>query len=254
MQLFNQTKESFLNYAKSFLSGNKIEDNGVNLKIEHTLRVLNEAENLAENEKFDQKSKCALLYAALLHDLSRFEQFVKYKTFRDSESFDHGVRSAELTAELNFVGHLEADIQQNIISAIEVHNNVALPSTLCGRTKLVAEAVRDADKIDIMYFFTDYLENPENPAVVFSLDHSEPVSKKVMQMVVAHKTPEYQDMKSVNDFLVSKLIWGYDLNFRHSRKIFVERNYLGIVKKYMPHNKELEKVYSEAVEFLAKNC
>ena len=249
---WESARREFLRYAESFLSDREAEDCGVTLKIEHTFRVIDEAEKLAAAEEFTPEQLRLCRYAALLHDLSRFEQFVRYHTFRDAESFDHGDRSAELAAELGFVAPLPAEEAEAVLSAVRRHNKIALPAEPMGISETPSRAVRDADKLDIMRLFLDHLDRPENPAVVFSLRPDAPVSDEVLAALRARRTPDHAVMRSVNDFTAAKLLWAFDLNYRHSRREFLRRGYFDRLMPHLPKQPELEELRRSADAFLAE--
>ena len=249
---WESARREFRRYAESFLSGRKDEDCGVTLKVEHTFRVLDEMERLAAAEGFPPTELRLCRYAALLHDLSRFEQFVCYRTFRDAESFDHGDRSAELAAELGFTAPLPAEEAEAVLLAVRRHNKIALPAEPMGISEVPSRAVRDADKLDIMRLFLDYLDRPENPAVVFSLRPDAPVSPEVLAALRERRSPNHAVMRSVNDFSAAKLVWGFDLNYRHSRREFLQRGYFDRLMLHLPKQPELEELYRRAVAFLAE--
>lgn len=249
---WESAKREFRRYAEGFLSGHEAEDAGVTLKIDHTFRVVDETERLAAAEGFSPEELRLCRYAALFHDLSRFEQFVVYKTFRDAESFDHGDRSAELAAELGFLAPLPADEAEAVLAAIRRHNKIALPDGPMGLSETPSRTVRDADKLDIMEIFLDYLDHPENPAVVFSLRPDEPVSPEVLAALRERRSPNHAVMRSVSDFTAAKLVWAFDLNYRHSRREFLRRSYFERLMEHLPEQPELEELHRTAVDFLAK--
>ena len=94
-------------YAASFYNGQPENDRNIRLKIDHTFRVRDEARRIAAAELPDPAERSLAERAALLHDLSRFEQFARFGTFMDAASFDHGDRSAELAAEQHLLDDLD---------------------------------------------------------------------------------------------------------------------------------------------------
>ena len=249
---WESARREFRRYAESFLTGREAEDCGVSLKIQHTFRVLDETERLAAAEEFSPEELRLCRYAALLHDLSRFEQFVRYHTFRDAESFDHGDRSAELAAELGFTAPLPAEEAEAVLLAIRRHNKIALPAEAMGISAVPSRAVRDADKLDIMRLFLDYLDRPENPAVVFSLRADAPVSPEVLAALRERRSPNHAVMRSVSDFAAAKLVWAFDLNYRHSRREFRRRGYFERLMLHLPKQPELAELHRAAAAFLAE--
>lgn len=144
-------------YAASFYNGQPENDRNIRLKIDHTFRVRDEARRIAAAELPDPAERSLAERAALLHDLSRFEQFARFGTFKDAASFDHGDRSAELAAEQHLLDDLDEAAQADVLDAIRSHNKLAIPGTLSERGTVLAQVVRDADKIDIMPILFDYL-------------------------------------------------------------------------------------------------
>ena len=66
------------------------------LKLVHTMNVVEAARRIAEGEGFDGRTKLACEAAALLHDTGRYEQLKLYNTFRDADSVDHAVFSHDI--------------------------------------------------------------------------------------------------------------------------------------------------------------
>lgn len=158
-------------YAASFYNGQPENDRNIRLKIDHTFRVRDEARRIAAAELPDPAERSLAERAALLHDLSRFEQFARFGTFKDAASFDHGDRSAELAAEQHLLDDLDEAAQADVLDAIRSHNKLAIPGTLSERGTVLAQVVRDADKIDIMPILFDYLKHPTNKSVEIGRAH-----------------------------------------------------------------------------------
>jgi len=234
--------DNFTAYARSFLCGEAETDANIQLKIDHTMRVIRETQSIAAAENFPVQTTEECLHAALYHDISRFEQFSRYHTFRDSESFDHGDRSAEIVesdADRLLAG-FDTPAKKRIIQAIRFHNKVALPPEISGSDAVTARCVRDADKLDILELFIGFLENPVNQAVVFSLDLSAPVSPEIMESMRRDEVPLHSQMRSANDFTIAKLMWAKDLGFRHTRQEFRRRDYLARIVKFLPGDPEID--------------
>jgi len=84
-------EKEFLAYVDSFLCGDESEDYHFLIKKEHSLRVRDICHELCNSENFDKYFRETASITALLHDIGRFEQFKLYKTFKDSDSADHGM-------------------------------------------------------------------------------------------------------------------------------------------------------------------
>ena len=233
-------------YAASFYNGQPENDRNIRLKIDHTFRVRDEARRIAAAELPDPAERSLAERAALLHDLSRFEQFARFGTFKDAASFDHGDRSAELAAEQHLLDDLDEAAQADVLDAIRSHNK------LSERGTVLAQVVRDADKIDIMPILFDYLKHPTNKSVVLNLAASPEITPAVWDDLAAQRTPPHAELRTVADFVSAKLNWVYDLNYPTSRRIFRERGYLETLKDFLPHTQQVETLYRAASARLAQ--
>ena len=64
-------------------------------KFAHTAEVCEITEKIVAGEnRFPPREILIFRLCALFHDISRFEQYAKFRTFLDPRSFDHGERSA----------------------------------------------------------------------------------------------------------------------------------------------------------------
>ena len=72
-------------------------DNNIRLKVEHSYRVLERMDEIADSMGLTGRRRRIALACALLHDCGRFEQLKKYGTFADIRSVNHGEIGAEIT-------------------------------------------------------------------------------------------------------------------------------------------------------------
>ncbi len=224
----------FREYAAGFKGGGELCDENIDLKVEHTLRVAAEVERLCAAEPAVSRLKNPALRAALLHDLSRFSQFRQTGSFNDAESFDHGDRSAELAASGGWVADLEHAVAEAVLTAVCWHNKPEIPPGLSGDALTLTRIVRDADKLDIFSLLLEHLADPQNPAVVFSLDPSSGVSGEIAADIAAGRQPLHSRMRTAADFVAAKLLWPFDLNFDWSRREFIRRDYIGRLMRHLP--------------------
>ena len=247
-------KNRFLQYAASFKNGIKEVDVNVQLKMDHTLRVLEEAQHLAHEENFSSKECLLLEYSCLFHDLSRFEQFAKFQTYNDTISFDHGERSYELIQQNPWMPNDLSDGEKRIIStAVRYHNKRFMPSDLTPEELKILSAVRDADKTDIFNILLEHLKNPENPAIVYELSDFSGLSEKVAAAIMAEKSPDNADFETETDFLAAKFAWGFDLNYGRTCREFLKRGYFQKLRTALPEQMEvLDICLEKVVNFVQK--
>lgn len=248
--MLSPLEQDFTNYAKGFFTGCETVDRNLRLKLGHTFRVRNEAAALALAECFPPELETLALRAALLHDLSRFEQFSRHRSFNDAESFDHGDRSAELALERGMLDDLTGEQREDVLAAIRVHNKPAIPEGLTQRARQLAGAVRDADKLDILPILIDHLRNPENESIVFGLKNEPELTPAVRDALLRGESPKHRDMRTVFDFIAGKLSWANDLNYGWSRREFRDRGYFDTVMEFLPDTPLFRELRANAMQAL----
>lgn len=192
----------------------------MNLKTDHTFRVLDNAAHIVRSERFSPPLGRACLLAALYHDIARFEQYRIWNTFRDSLSCSHGALGAHILERMGVLRN-EAVLAPTVIRAVELHNARDLPTGLPLDVSLVARVVRDADKLDILRVMDEHLsrKGPYSPTIVLSRpDDPALFSQKVIDDVLAGRVATYDDLKSVNDFRLLLGGWVNALSFASSRE------------------------------------
>ena len=212
-------------YAASFYNGQPENDRNIRLKIDHTFRVRDEARRIAAAELPDPAERSLAERAALLHDLSRFEQFARFGTFKDAASFDHGDRSAELAAEQHLLDDLDEAAQADVLDAIRSHNKLAIPGTLSERGTVLAQVVRDADKIDILRV------NVETPMeeiynVSTAALRRSPVTPAVLDAFYAHHCVLHSLKQYPADNAVGHASLVFELCYPESLRIVDEQGWL----------------------------
>ena len=195
----------------------------IDLKLRHTLEVLATARAItAENAPAPELARACLL-AALYHDVARFEQYRRYRTFRDRESCNHGLMGVKI---LKREGRLDGErpaLRRRVLAAVGLHNRFALPPALPEDMALVTHVVRDADKLDILRVMHENLCGPKpyHPTVVLGLpDDRALVSDTVLRAAREGRVASYSDLTSVNDLRVLLGTWLFDMHFPASRRQF----------------------------------
>lgn len=232
-------KKYFLRYAGSFETGDADVHRNLALKQAHTLRVVHLAASLARAENFSPREEGLLLRAALFHDLSRFEQYSRYRSFNDAVTFDHGERSFELVREQELLADLPGGEQEVILCAVRFHNKLEIPPDLPPAEKKILPAVRDADKTDIMGILLEHLKNPGNSAIVYGLPDNGVLSSSVRDAVLAGRSPAHRELESSLDFLAAKFAWGFDLNYGWTCREFLARGYMERLRALLPEKPEV---------------
>jgi len=202
----------------------------------HSYRTAALTYKIAKSLKLSKEQKEMAYLMGLLHDLGRFEQAIKYDTFNDLQSLDHGDFGSELLFEKGLIREFISDTKyDNILcKAIKYHNKFAIGEECNKDEILFSKIIRDADKLDIFNILATkkICRDPANNEI------SNYVKTAIENKSLAMYTKNYNG----KDLLYINLLFVYDLNFKFSI------NYLSR-KKYF---EKLLKIYKITDEKYAK--
>ena len=240
-----ELENSFIEYADRFLTAQPLFNRNIILKREHSLRVRRECTEIAGSLDISDHDRFITEVAGLFHDVGRFEQYTKYRTFVDLKSEDHGQLGIAVLKKLNFLDGFDATDAAQILTAIGCHNRRTIPEEeVSGRELLMSKVVRDADKLDIMNVVLDYYRHPEtNDTVTLDLENSPAISGAIIRSVRRCESVAMRDLRTVTDFKIAQLGWVYDLNFPRSFQIYLKRGYHHELLKYLPENPEVSDIF-----------
>jgi hypothetical protein len=240
-------------YAASFKTGDRELEDAVSLKYSHTERVINEIQQLCESISLDPHINELAKIAALFHDVARFEQFKKYRTFSDRRSINHAAAAVDIISSNRLLEPLDPADARKVVAAIRCHNEANLPKELIGDDRLIAKLLRDADKLDIFKIVIGYYSNPltqRDLTVKIGIPDGEQVSPEICADILANKNVAYEKIASVADFKIVQLGWVFDLNFPHSFQCVKKRNYIGLIKQYLPSTPDVQRIVAHIEAFL----
>lgn len=214
------------------------------LKREHSLHVLGHARAIVRAEGIQGEEGRAALLAALYHDTGRFPQFVRWKTFSDANSTNHGYLGVHFVKKEGFLLDEPIALRRLALTGIAMHNRYLLPKGFTGTAALVTHVTRDADKLDIMRIMAKFLNEPVPPddIVLHVLDDPERWSPDIVRMVLEGRVPGYTDLRYVNDFRMLLATWLQDLHFAGARKELALSGRVEQVLAGLPSAQELEPV------------
>lgn len=247
-----KAKEEFIKYTENYDLGN-VRIKGKQL---HSLRVMEISKQIAEGLKLSQEEIELASLIGLLHDIARFEQYTKYKTFRDLDSIDHGDYGVEILQHdiRKFIETTQYD--EIIKKAVKNHNKYKIEEGLSKHEELFAEIVRDADKIDIFYESVEYFWK-EKEYIVENSTITEDVIEQFNNCVQIKRRKERRSENSINE-IVSVIAFIFDINFKESFKIIKSENYINrnldrynIRDEYTKN--EIEKIRTKANKYIDEN-
>ena len=222
------------------------------LKREHTYRVLEYARALVCSETFTPKEGRAALLGALYHDVGRFPQYVRWRTFSDAQSENHARLSVRTLRRERFLDDEPRPVRHAALAAIALHNRYRLPTGLRDAYLKVSLAVRDADKLDIMRIMAFHLTRPlpSGDVVLHVLDEPSLWTPAIARKVRDGEVPSYTELKYVNDFRMLIGSWVHELHFAASRRLCAASGHIEAVLESLPPVAELDRVKASILETL----
>ena len=139
-------EEVFKDYVDTFDLDNK----NIKLKYFHTLEVANISYEIANLMNLSEEDKDLAKLIGYLHDIGRFVQIEKTKTFKD-KNMDHADYGVKVLFEEDLIRKfIDTNKYDEIIrKAIKNHNKYEILDEVNDKEKLFANIIRDSDKIDI---------------------------------------------------------------------------------------------------------
>ena len=244
--MFNREKiqSEFQNYVSNY----DLLDPKIRLKVEHTYKVADLCERIAQSLTVSDVMKEIAWVCGMLHDIGRFEQIRRFHTFIDAESVDHAEFGSELLfGEKQLIRRFldETDWDEIIKNAIYWHSAYRLPETLQEDT--VCQILRDADKLDILRV---NLETPLED--IYNVSTKElkksQVTPEVMQAVKEHHTVLRGIKKSPVDHVVGHICLTFELVYPESRQILKEQGYLDRMMQFHSDNHTTQEQFKQIRE------
>ena len=245
--IFLRAFQAFHAYVDSFRDASGKLEYAMQAKLGHTEEVRRITDLImADGGSFSDEDRLTFRLCALFHDVSRFEQILRFHTFLDAASFDHGNRSAELIVEKHFLDDVSEKIRSCVINAVRVHNKLAIPADLPPAHIPAAKMVRDADKLAILRLVIRFFQGHENdPSIRLDLPDTPSFSDSVLETVKARQCVRYTDLKNVNEFKLALFAWVNDLNYGASFALASREDLFGQVRALLPEDPRLDELLRE---------
>jgi hypothetical protein len=241
-------------YTSRFFGDDECVNAHLRMKQEHTQRTREEILVLAEQLALDDQQKRVAEVVALFHDVGRFPQFAEYRTFNDAKSIDHSHLSVEILRREGVLGVLRREERQWVETAIEHHGRKSLPAHLNGQALLFSKLIRDADKLDIYrivtQFYRQYRADPGSFPWKLELPDEPRCSPAVLEAVRNGQLIEHAMMQTLNDMMLCKLSWVYDVNFAASLARLREQGLLEQILGFLPATPEIERLGEKILAYV----
>jgi putative nucleotidyltransferase with HDIG domain len=248
-------KAWFCDYTRPFLNGDPDHRFAIQLKIDHTERVCQEASDLARALGLSQKDRMLAEIIALFHDIGRFKQYKKYQTFRDCDSENHAKLGVRELIRNGVLAGFSSGERRDITRAIAFHNAALLPTCTNDTTGTLMRLIRDADKLDIWRIVCGRLRRNEVDAPhpngpLWSHQSDVPCSPKVLESYRTRRFVYLEDVRHLNDYKLLAISWIYDLNFACTLKTVASRGHIETITAGLPDTGEIRVFADETLDYL----
>ncbi|HOO45278.1 MAG TPA: HD domain-containing protein [Deltaproteobacteria bacterium] len=246
-------REWFDGYIATFDTNDRDLSINIALKKEHTLRVCNEIDSLGKELGLTRSDLIMADVLALFHDIGRFEQYRRFRTFVDAVSVNHaefGVEILKENAVLDILDEKTADFIERIIS---YHNRAVLPEEETPEVLFFSRLLRDADKLDIYFVLTSYYSRAgceKNRAIELGLPDTQDISRDVIETLMAHRVISHSQVRSLNDFKILQAAWVFDINFRPTYRRLHQKGYLDVIRASLPATEKVDEIFKAIGSYL----
>ena len=237
--------EEVINLFENYVQKFDLSDFDLKRKYDHSYRVMKLSEEIAESLNLSADEILLAKVIGLLHDIGRFHQLEVTKSYYDSK-FDHADYGVQYLRESGLLkqANLPKEWHSIILTAIQFHNKFMITKDLYEQTLLFSKIIRDADKIDIMKLSCNM-----NQKKLGSLH------QRVIDEFYENHSIHVTSNLSFADFVLVRLAFLYDLNFKKSFLLVKEMNWLetyyhslGDCKQLLPYFEWIQKYLDKKIK------
>ena len=253
---FDRLENWFEAYVASFASSDPSIQRQMDLKKYHSWRVCREMADIGSDLGLAGRDLYIARAAGLFHDIGRFEQFVRYRTFADGRSVNHALLGTEILEKNRVLASLEKSVQELLLKVIAFHNRAALPKNETSPCLFLSRLLRDADKLDIWGVLTDYYkkgpDKEKDPAIELDLPDTPGISAEIYQCLLNGSPIVFDSMRNLNDFKLLQAGWVYDINFHPTFSRLKQRGYLRILEDSLSRTREVREIFNTLTRYVDK--
>ncbi|MDZ7724582.1 MAG: HD domain-containing protein [candidate division KSB1 bacterium] len=242
-------------YAETYKFGSQDLRENTILKQNHTRRVCKEIRMLAESLHLSDEQKALAEITALFHDVGRFEQYLRYHTFRDHVSDNHAELGLRILQRYGILQRLSSNDRSLITRAIRYHNRAKLIEDETPECLLYARLLRDADKLDIYHVVTEYYhrrDGKRSNTIELDLPDTPGCSDAVVADIRAHEIVHHTGIHNLNDFKLLQMGWVFDINFSATLQAVQERQYLEKIARALPQDEPFIGLFRDIRKYIKK--
>ena len=254
-ELIQSLRKWFNKYVETFCTDRDDIRENILLKKKHSKRVCGEILRIGRSLGLSGESLRFAEITALFHDVGRFEQYDRYRTFVDYKSENHAalsVKALEVNGVLDCLNDSLKDLACRIIS---YHNRASLPDAETEPCLFYAKMLRDADKLDIWRVLIRHYrcsDQSSNSALELELPDTPEISDNVYEAVVNKRMVDFHHIQTLNDFKILQLGWIFDVNFKPTLNAVISRNYINDICSALPASEKVEAIKKVVGHYVEK--
>jgi hypothetical protein len=245
----------FDDYVAGFYGDDEYTNANLKLKENHTYAVCDEMSYLTERLGIEENDCLTAQTVALFHDVGRFEQFAKYRTYNDLRSENHCALAVAELRRYGVLGGLDERESRIIQAAIKWHGEKKLTVDLDPDTELFAKLIRDADKIDIYRVVIEGYKKYMSDSDQFDLEIEFPdepyYSSYMIEAIAKGQFIDYNELRTLNDMKLLQLGWVFDVNFTETLARIHERQFLEQIVAFLPRTDDITRVAKYVFNYVA---
>lgn len=227
------------------------------LKRCHSLRVAGSAVCIAEALKLSPSERLLAEMSGLLHDVGRFTQFLRYGSYRDADTVDHGTEGRRVLLAQNRALLPDPAEWDLLLCVVGYHNRrrADIPPGLDPEKRRFLGLVRDADKLDIMELVLRAVAIDEFEDFQAMLPHlrlCRELSPEAMAEAVKTGSVSNGHVTTLGDFLVMMATWCCDMNYPPTRSLAIKRGLLPRLRRELPDTKPVRDLFADIAAALEK--
>lgn len=229
--------DEFLDYVNMFDMNDDIK-----LKKEHSIRVMKLNTKYAIKLGFDEHDIELAGVIGLLHDIGRFGQLSKYKSY-DDYNIDHADLGVKILFENNLIKKFwdNEEDYEIIRFAIQNHNKFTISDCDDERMLKHAKLIRDIDKLDIIYLFGFLGVKNLKPV-------KEEINPKIIEMLNNNQMVFKTLVNSVNDNIILMYAYVFDVNYDVCLDEF--KNNLYYLYRQVNFDSKFKKMYDKVNNYI----
>ncbi len=223
--------------------------NYTNKKI-HTYHVRDNILRIAKEENL-KLNMFVIEFIGLFHDIGRFEQYRRYRTFNDGKSCNHAKMSIQILEDEGIISKLDYTIREYIVDPILMHNLKDLPKLEDRKMYHYTSLLRDADKLDGFRSISVYERANKNLAYFKNKSDEPIISDYVYDSIMSQKSVNKYNLTTILESQIVSL--GYitsDINYKTTLKLIKENNYATLMFDKMQDTQRSRAIYNFVNEYI----